>query len=262
MPKNSKSATAANVPQPMRVLHSIDIAAGSIRLSTNIRKTYRYIRADFYLARSFEVIDDMNRQLRHWLDTVANVRCHGTTGRIVAEHFREEQPHLQPLPAGRFDTVLRIERRVSHEGCVSVGGNYYSVPDGTRKRVLDVETTADTIRIFEDGALIATHARIEGRRARSVLTGHRLLQRIMQPQAARVCWAASTPPGSSANSRTAARTGWDSLFTRLANPIRNNRSAKSPDRKPRFAAKRRHVSVFSNSKGIGTDSVSALMTPR
>jgi transposase len=149
-----------------------------------VERPYRYIRADFYLARSFEDIDDMNRQLRQWLDTVANIRCHGTTGRIVGEHFREEQPHLQPLPAGRFDAVLRMERRVSHEGCVSVGGNYYSVPDGTRKRVLDVETTADTIRIFEDGTLIATHARLEGRRARSVLAGHRLLQRIMQPEVA------------------------------------------------------------------------------
>ena len=145
-----------------------------------VERPYRYIRADFFLARSFEDIDDMNRQLRHWLDTVANVRCHGTTGRIVIEHFREEQPQLQPLPAGRFDAVLRIERRVSHEGCVSVGGNYYSVPDGTRKRVLDVETTAESIRIFEDGTLIATHARREGRRERSVLSGHRLLQRIMQ----------------------------------------------------------------------------------
>jgi hypothetical protein len=132
------------------------------------------------MVRSFEDIDDMNRQLRHWLDTVANVRCHGTTGRVVVEHFREEQPQLQSLPAGRFEAVLRVERRVSHEGCVSVGGNYYSVPDGTRKRVLDVETTPDTVRIFEDGALIATHARLEGRRERSVLAGHRLLQRIMQ----------------------------------------------------------------------------------
>lgn len=145
-----------------------------------VERPYRYIRADFFMARSFEDIDDMNRQLRHWLDTVANVRCHGTTGRIVIEHFHEERPQLQPLPAGRFDAVLRIERRVSHEGCVSVGGNYYSVPDGTRKRILDVETTPDTIRIFEDGALIATHARLEGRRERSILAGHRLLQRIMQ----------------------------------------------------------------------------------
>nr|CAI47857.1 transposase [Achromobacter xylosoxidans A8] len=145
-----------------------------------VERPYRYIRADFFMARSFEDIDDMNRQLRHWLDTVANVRCHGTTGRVVVEHFREEQPQLQPLPAGRFDAVLRVERRVSHEGCVSVGGNYYSVPDGTRKRILDVETTPDSVRIFEDGALIATHARLAGRRERSVLAGHRVLQRIMQ----------------------------------------------------------------------------------
>ena len=97
-----------------------------------VERPYRYIRADFFLARSFTDIDDLNRQLRAWLDTVANVRRHGTTDRIVAEHFAEERPHLLPLPAGRFDAVLRLERRLNHEGCVSVGGNYYSVPDGTR----------------------------------------------------------------------------------------------------------------------------------
>src|SRR5947209_7837901 len=88
-------------------------------------------RTKLEMVRSFEDIDDMNRQLPHRLDTVANVRSHGTTGRDVVKHFREEQPQLQPLPAGRFEAVLRIDRRFSHEGCVSVGGNYYSVPNGT-----------------------------------------------------------------------------------------------------------------------------------
>ena len=59
------------------------------------------------------------------------------------------------------------------EGCVSVGGNYYSVPDGTRRRALEVETTADQVRIHEDGHLIAVHAVLSGRRQRSVLSGHR-----------------------------------------------------------------------------------------
>lgn len=166
-----------------------------------VERPYRYIRADFFLARRFTDIDDMNRQLRDWLDTVANARCHGTTGRIVTEHFHEEQPQLQPLPAGRFDAVLRIERRVSHEGCVSVGGNYYSVPDGTRKRILDVETTAEAVRIFEDGALIATHARLEGRRQRSVLAGHRVLQRIMQRERPDTM---ALPPGHAVGQRSLA----------------------------------------------------------
>lgn len=138
-----------------------------------VERPYRYIRADFFMARQFTDIGDMNRQLRQWLDTVANVRRHGTTDRIVCEHFALERPALQALPAGRFDVVLRLERRVSNDGCVSVGGNYYSVPDGTRRRTLEVETTADQVRIREEGELIAVHNLLQGRLQRSVLPGHR-----------------------------------------------------------------------------------------
>jgi hypothetical protein len=73
--------------------------------------------------------------LRDWLDTVANIRVHGTTQRIVTEAFAAEQPELQRLPAHRFDAVLKLERRVSHDGFVAIGGNYYSVPDRTRRIV-------------------------------------------------------------------------------------------------------------------------------
>ena len=138
-----------------------------------VERPYRYIRADFFMARQFQDIEDMNRQLRQWLDTVANVRRHGTTDRIVSEHFQQERAVLQLLPVGRFDAVLRSERRVSSDGCVSVGGNYYSVPDGTRRRVLEVETTAHQVRIHEDGQLIAVHTLLQGRKQRSVLPGHR-----------------------------------------------------------------------------------------
>ena len=46
-------------------------------------------------------------------------------------------------------------------------------PDGTRRRALEVETTADQVRIHEDGRLIAVHPLLPGRRQRSVLSGHR-----------------------------------------------------------------------------------------
>ena len=138
-----------------------------------IERPFRYVRANFFLARSFANLEDLNRQLRVWLDTVANARLHGSTGRVVAEHFRCERASLKTLPAGRFDAVLRTERRVSHEGMVSVGGNLYSVPDGTVKRVLEVETTADCVRIHDGQRLVAVHALLHGRRQRSLLPGHR-----------------------------------------------------------------------------------------
>jgi hypothetical protein len=80
---------------------------------------------------------------------------------------------LKALPTVPYQAVLRLERRASHEGMVSVGGNLYSVPDTTRRRVFDVHVLADEIRIFEDGTLVATHAPLEGRGEKRLDPSHR-----------------------------------------------------------------------------------------
>ena len=138
-----------------------------------VERPFRYIREDFFLARSFRNLADLNDQLRRWLDTVANPRVHASTRRIVNEAFAEEKPHLRPLPLAPFRAVLRLERRISREGMVSVGGNFYSVPDATRRRTVEVHTLAEEIRIFEDGVLIAAHPVLEGRQQRRIAPGHR-----------------------------------------------------------------------------------------
>jgi transposase len=138
-----------------------------------VERPFRYIREDFFLGASFRNLDDLNIQLRQWLDTVANRRLHATTQRVVNEAFAEEKSTLKPLPLVPYRTVLKLERRLSHEGMVSVSGNLYSVPDTTRRRVLDVHVFADEIRIFEDGMLIATHDPLEGRDQRRLDPTHR-----------------------------------------------------------------------------------------
>jgi len=80
------------------------------------------------------------------------------------EHFAEEKPYLKALPAMPFTVVLTLDRRVTREGMVSVGGNLYSVPDCTRRRVVEVHTLANEIRILEDDQLIAVHPVLEGPR--------------------------------------------------------------------------------------------------
>ena len=150
-----------------------------------VERPYRYIRQDFFLGRRFRNLEDLNAQLTHWLETVANVRVHGTTQRVVAEHFAEERAHLQRLPALAFDAVIRLERRISHDGMVSVSQNFYSVPDGTRKRVVEVQMSPTQVRLYEAGILIAVHPLLEGRYQRSVLRGHRSAQREAVRQSAR-----------------------------------------------------------------------------
>jgi len=137
-----------------------------------VERPFSYIRRDFFLGRSFRNLDDLNAQLIGWLDTVANARVHGTTQRVVAEAFAAEQPELQTLPEHRFDAVLKLERRVSHDGFVAIGGNYYSVPDRTR-RVVEVQQLPDLIRILDLGTIVAEHPVLEGRKQYRIDRRHR-----------------------------------------------------------------------------------------
>jgi transposase len=140
-----------------------------------VERPFRYIREDFFLGRSFRNLEDLNTQFRQWLDQVANVRVHATTRRVVAEHFAEERPKLQPLPAGPFQAVLRLERRISRDGMVSVGGNFYSVPNTAQRRSVKVHSTTDEVRILEEGSVIAVHPVLDGRGQRRIVAGHRTL---------------------------------------------------------------------------------------
>ena len=155
-----------------------------------VERPFRYIRQDFFLGRTFRNLDDLNARSAAWCAELANARVHGTTNRVVQEAFTEERAHLRPLPLRAYDAVLTVERRVSHEGMVSVNGNLYSVPDRTRKRVLEVQHHPLEIRIFEDGELVARHPVLEGRSRHRVDPGHR---RSPPPDAPHR-WAASAHP--------------------------------------------------------------------
>jgi transposase len=143
------------------------------RTKGKVERPFRYIRQDFFVGRTFRDLDDLNAQFDQWRRGIANARRHATTGRIVDEAFDEEKPALIPLPALAYAAVLTIERRVSHEGMISVGGNLYSVPDTTRKRRVEVQNLIDQIRIFEDGVMIAAHPVLEGRNQRRIDPAHR-----------------------------------------------------------------------------------------
>ena len=138
-----------------------------------VERPFRYIRQDFFLGRTFRNMGDLNAQFDQWRAEIANPRVHATTNTGVNAAFAQEQTFLIPLPAHPYDAVLTVERRVSHEGMVSVGGNLYSVPDTARKRVLEVQSHPSEIRIFEEGTLIARHSVLEGRNQRRVDPSHR-----------------------------------------------------------------------------------------
>jgi transposase len=158
-----------------------------------VERPFRYVRQDFFLGRSFRNLDDLNDQLGEWLDQVANARTHATTRRVVAEHFAEERPALQKLPMGPFQAVLRLERRITRDGMISVDGNLYSVPDTTRRRPVEVHSTATEVRILEDGKVVAIHPVLDGSGHRRIIAGHRSMPPPANSQTPR----RGPPPGRS-----------------------------------------------------------------
>src|SRR5205814_4337996 len=111
-------------------------------------------------------------------------------------HFAEEKPYLKALPAMPFTVVLAFDRRITRDGMVSVGGNLYSVPDSTRRRVVEVHTLASEIRILEDDKLIAVHPVLEGRGQRRIAGGHRTAPPPVNSTAGRQGARQATPAGS------------------------------------------------------------------
>ena len=138
-----------------------------------VERPFRYVREDFFLGSEFDNLAHLNAEFSRWRREVANRRRHGTTRRVVEEAFAEERPQLQPLPAHPYTTVLRMERRLSRDGMVSVEGNQYSVPDTLTRRVVEVHRLAAELHLFDRGVLVAVHPVLEGSGQRRVADGHR-----------------------------------------------------------------------------------------
>lgn len=94
-----------------------------------VERPFHYLEHDFLAGRDFASWEDLNHQCRQWLDTVANVRVHGTTRRRVDEAFAEEQPCLITLPTVSFPATRAETRVVQNDGYIPVDGSYYPVPE-------------------------------------------------------------------------------------------------------------------------------------
>jgi transposase len=118
-----------------------------------------YVKGNFFVRyRSFESLAHLNELAARWLVEEADPRLHGTVKEIVAERFERERPHLQPLPAARFDTSYREYRVVAWDGYVEVKGNRYSVPSEVCGKVVEVRVALDgRLTVIWEGDVVAEH---------------------------------------------------------------------------------------------------------
>jgi hypothetical protein len=132
-----------------------------------------YVKKNALKGRTFTNLEEANRCLRHWEETVADTRLHGTTRQQVGKVFREvERPALQALPLARFPCFHEGQRSVNRDGHVEVARAYYSAPPEYLGRRVWVRWDSRLVRLFNQRLeQIALHLRQEPGRF-STLTEH------------------------------------------------------------------------------------------
>ncbi len=131
-----------------------------------------YVKKNFLAGLQISDFKVLNPEAIHWLDTVANVRIHGETGRKPAEMFQQERPCLSPLPVHPYDIATIGPVRASRQFRVTVDTNHYSVPAEFAGQPLTLKIYPDRLCIYHHNTLIARHVRSYDRRKDFELPDH------------------------------------------------------------------------------------------
>lgn len=119
----------------------------------------KYVKRNFWPGAQFTDLDDLNRQVWTWLDTVADVRVHGTTHERPVDRLNVERAHLAPLPSlERLRPFLRAEATVGRDGYVRWNRAWYGLPWPWKAgQKVQVEESGDVVSLWSGDTLLAVH---------------------------------------------------------------------------------------------------------
>ena len=141
-----------------------------------VERAIRDVRDNFFAAREFRSIDDLNEQARAWCLEIAHERRVPDARELTLEDaFLEESPKMIALPSDDFPVEERVMVRVGKTPYLRFDKNDYSVPHTHVQRDLLVLATDDRVRVVEPEAVtevLADHARSFDRDQRLEQAGH------------------------------------------------------------------------------------------
>ena len=125
-----------------------------------VERAIRYIRDNFWPARHFTDLDDLNRQAEVWCSGIADDRlCPQDKALTVREAFVQEQPRLLALPDNPYPLEERVIVTVGKTPYVRFDLNDYSVPHTQVRQALTVLADQRQVRILKGSEVVATHLR-------------------------------------------------------------------------------------------------------
>ena len=138
-----------------------------------VERAIRYVRENFFAARQFAGLDDLNAQANAWcLGQAADRLCPEDRTLRVREAFAQEQPRLLALPEHPFPTDERVEVSANKTPYVRFDLNDYSIPPTHVRRLLTVVADPQRVRILDGGQVLAEHPRRYGQGDQIEITAH------------------------------------------------------------------------------------------
>ena len=125
-----------------------------------VERSIRYIRDNFFAARSFTDVDDLNAQARDWCEGQAADRRWPEDSRLsVREAFEIERVSLMALPEHDYPAHERVEVQAHKTPYVRFDLNDYSIPHTHVRRTLTVVATPERVRVLHSETVLASHPR-------------------------------------------------------------------------------------------------------
>jgi len=122
----------------------------------------KYVKNNFFKPRKSKLadIDDANQRLGAWVQKIAGLRTHGTTGRVPLVEFEKvESAALRPLPSIPFEPVVWKKAKVHRDSRILFDGRLYPVPWRFIEKEVWVRASRLSVEIYGEDVRIAAHQR-------------------------------------------------------------------------------------------------------
>ena len=120
-------------------------------------RNFLTLQTNFFPARSFRDLEDLNRQAFAWATRRFASRPQSRTRLIPLELFEQEKPYLLKLPGYIEPPYQEHERTLDPYGYVALYGNYYWVPERRLSGKLTVIEYAEHISIYQNHTKLLEH---------------------------------------------------------------------------------------------------------
>ena len=125
-----------------------------------VERAIRYIRDNFWPAREWKDLDDLNAQAQAWCEGPAYDRpCPEDRAISVRQAFEQESPQLLALPDNPFPTDELQVVSIGKTPYARFDRNDYSIPHTHVRQSLTVSATPSEVRILDGSEVLATHQR-------------------------------------------------------------------------------------------------------